>query len=97
MRTPHDENASAPLVRRKARPLEHELADLIDRNVLKLGARAMKRLGRFVILPQFVVTSGRKAQVYSLWDTLRLGTRMLWPGTLKRRDRLHFWYTRHKS
>ena len=59
-------------------------------------SRAMKRLGRFVIVPLRVVTSGRKAQVYSLWDTLRLGTRMLWPGTLKRRDRLHFWYTRHK-
>ena len=58
-------------------------------------SRAMKRQGRFVIIPEFVVTSGRKAEVYSAWDTLRLGTRMLWPGTLKRRDRLHFWYRRH--
>jgi glycosyltransferase involved in cell wall biosynthesis len=58
-------------------------------------SRALKRLGRFVILHETVVTSGRKAHTYSFSDTLWMVTRMLWPGALKTRDRLGFWYTRH--
>jgi len=55
-------------------------------------SRALKRLGRFVILPDPVVTSGRKAASYTPAQALWLGIRMLRPGTLKRRDRLGFWY-----
>ena len=57
-------------------------------------SRALKRLGRFVILPETVVTSGRKAHTYSSWHTLWLIARMLRPGGLTRREHLGFWYTR---
>lgn len=53
---------------------------------------ALKRLGRFVILREQVMTSGRKAASHTpaqvLWQVLRL----LWPGSLRRRERLSFWY-----
>ena len=59
-------------------------------------SRALKRLGRFVILPHAVLTSARKAEVYTMRHSLWLMLRMLWPGSLKRREGLEFWYTRHK-
>lgn len=56
-------------------------------------SRALKRIGRFVIIPAPVTTSGRKADAYSLrhtlWMTAALVVR---PGSLKRRDRLEYWY-----
>lgn len=55
-------------------------------------SRALKRIGRFVILPDRVVTSARKVHAYSAAHALWLGMQMLRPGTLKRRDRLEFWY-----
>jgi glycosyltransferase involved in cell wall biosynthesis len=60
-------------------------------------SRALKRVGPFVILPHTVLTSARKAQVYTMRHSLWLMMRMLWPGSLKRREGLDFWYTRHKS
>jgi len=60
-------------------------------------SRALKRLGRFVILRHAVLTSARKAEVYTMRHSLWLMLRMLWPGSLKRREGLEFWYTRHKS
>jgi len=60
-------------------------------------SRALKRLGRFVILRHTVLTSARKAEVYTMRHSLWLMLRMLWPGSLKRREGLDFWYTRHKS
>ena len=60
-------------------------------------SRALKRLGRFVILRETVVTSGRKAHTYRSWHTLWLVARMLRPGGLTRRDHLGFWYTRDKG
>ena len=60
-------------------------------------SRALKRLGRFVILRETVVTSGRKAHTYSSWHTLWLVAKMLRPGGLTRRDHLGFWYTRDKG
>jgi glycosyltransferase involved in cell wall biosynthesis len=60
-------------------------------------SRALKRFGRFVILPHTVLTSARKAEVYTMRHSLWLMLRMLWPGSLKRRKGLEFWYTRHKS
>jgi glycosyltransferase involved in cell wall biosynthesis len=59
-------------------------------------SRALKRLGRFVILPHAVLTSARKAEVYTMRHSLWLMLRMLWPGSLKRREGLDFWYTRQK-
>jgi len=60
-------------------------------------SRALKRLGRFVILPDTVLTSARKADHYSMTHSLWLMLRMAWPGSLRRRDGLDFWYTRrHK-
>lgn len=55
-------------------------------------SRALKRLGRFVILREPVITSGRKASTYSAAAALWLGIRMLRPGALKSRDKLGFWY-----
>lgn len=55
-------------------------------------SRALKRLGRFVILRERVVTSGRKAHAYSAGHALWVAIRMLRPGALKRRDHLEFWY-----
>jgi cellulose synthase/poly-beta-1,6-N-acetylglucosamine synthase-like glycosyltransferase len=60
-------------------------------------SRALKRVGRFVMLPHDVLTSARKAEVYTMRHSLWLMLRMLWPGSLKRREGLEFWYTRHKS
>jgi glycosyltransferase involved in cell wall biosynthesis len=60
-------------------------------------SRALKRLGRFVILPETVVTSGRKAERFTPRDTLWLVVRMLWPGSLRSRKRLEFWYTRDQQ
>lgn len=60
-------------------------------------SRALKRVGRFIILPHTVLTSARKAEVYTMRHSLWLMLRMLWPGSLKRREGLEFWYTRHKS
>ena len=56
-------------------------------------SRALKRLGRFVILREPVVTSGRKAAAYSPAHALWLGLQLLRPGSLRSRDRLGFWYS----
>lgn len=58
-------------------------------------SRALKRFGRFVILRENVLTSARKAEHYSLPHSLWLTLRMAWPGSLRRREGLDFWYTRH--
>jgi len=58
-------------------------------------SRALKRLGVFVVLREPVVTSARKAEHYSMSHTFWLMLKMLWPGSLKRREGLEFWYTRH--
>ena len=58
-------------------------------------SRALKRLGRFVVLRDSVVTSARKAEHYSMSHTLWLMVRMLWLPALRRREGLDFWYTRH--
>lgn len=61
-------------------------------------SRALKRRGRFVILPESVTTSSRKMRTYSGFEVfatfLRLG---LFPGQLKRRSALHFWYGRRRQ
>ena len=52
-------------------------------------SRRLKRIGRFVILTTSVVTSGRKADAYTLKHTLWMTAALIVrPGSLKRRDRL---------
>jgi glycosyltransferase involved in cell wall biosynthesis len=60
-------------------------------------SRALKRLGPFVMLRDNVLTSARKAEQYSMAHILWLFARMAWPGSLKRRKGLEFWYTRHNK
>ncbi len=55
-------------------------------------SRAVKKHGRFVMLPGSVVTSARKARMFSARSVFLQFLAMAWPGTLKRRDRLGFWY-----
>lgn len=53
---------------------------------------ALKKHGRFVILRQAVITSGRKGRLFSLSSVTVQFARLLLPGTWKRRDRLALWY-----
>lgn len=57
-------------------------------------SRALKRLGRFVVLRESVTTSGRKLRMYSGKEILRLFGRFLLagPSALKTRDGLEVWY-----
>jgi glycosyltransferase involved in cell wall biosynthesis len=57
------------------------------------GAR-LKRHGRFVILRNCVITSGRKLRAHSALDLLRIGIRFAREGqqALRRREGLEFWY-----
>ena len=57
-------------------------------------SRALKRQGRFVVLRETVVTSGRKLRAYSGWEVLRMMGRFAMRGTKAARDRelLGFWY-----
>jgi len=57
-------------------------------------SRALGRQGRFVVLRERVVTSGRKLRQYSGWEILRLCLRITirGPGGAKRREGLDLWY-----
>jgi glycosyltransferase involved in cell wall biosynthesis len=55
-------------------------------------SRLVKKHGRFVILRERVITSGRKGRLFTGWQVFAQFARALWPGTLKRRDRLGIWY-----
>ena len=55
-------------------------------------SRAAKKHGRFVILLQPVITSGRKGRLFTPSQVVWQFTKALVPGTLKRRDRLGHWY-----
>jgi glycosyltransferase involved in cell wall biosynthesis len=52
---------------------------------------ALKRQGRFAILAETVVTSGRKAREHSFWSLARLVTRMILCGC-RSREGLEYWY-----
>jgi len=63
-------------------------------------SRALKRLGKFVILPQAVVTSGRKLRAYSGWEALQLlGKIALHPrqSMRSRRGPLAIWYEERRE
>ena len=55
---------------------------------------ALRKRGRFVILREHVITSGRKLRVYSLRETFQLFGYLLrtGPRALRQREGLEFWY-----
>ena len=55
-------------------------------------SRAVKKHGPFVMLRGDVVTSARKAKFFSAGSVFMQFLVMLWPGSLRRRERLGFWY-----
>ena len=57
-------------------------------------SRALKRLGKFIVLRQSVITSGRKLRMYSGKEFLRLFGKFMLSGRkrLKQRDGLEVWY-----
>jgi len=58
-------------------------------------SRAMKKQGRFVILRGHVLTSGRKAEKFSRWDTIKMMFPMLLQGPKGAKSReltREFWY-----
>jgi GT2 family glycosyltransferase len=60
-------------------------------------SRALKRRGRFVMLPAHVQSSGRKLRTYSGSEVLGLTLRLtLWPWALKRRSALPLWYGKRR-
>ncbi len=61
--------------------------------------KRLKRQGRFVILREFVITSGRKLRTHSALELLRVGVRLALRGrqSLRRRDGLEYWYGPRES
>lgn len=57
-------------------------------------ASRLKRRGRFVVVRECVVTSGRKVRSHSAWDLVKVGLHMAREGgqSLRRREGLDFWY-----
>jgi len=57
-------------------------------------SRALKRQGRFVVLRESVMSSGRKLRMYSGREVLGLfgGILLAGPKALRRRDGLEVWY-----
>ena len=62
-------------------------------------ARRLQRLGRFVMLREFVITSGRKLRVRSASEMLFLGARLALAGpqATRQRDGLEYWYGKRKA
>lgn len=58
--------------------------------------RALKKQGRFVILREEVITSGRKMRAYSGWEICRmfLGIALRGPNALRRNEHTDLWYSR---
>jgi glycosyltransferase involved in cell wall biosynthesis len=57
-------------------------------------ATRLKRLGRFVVLREWVYTSGRKLRTRSALDLIRIGVRLGLggPAALRRREGMEYWY-----
>lgn len=62
-------------------------------------SRGLKQQGRFVILKQAVVTSGRKLRQYSGWQFFKLSMRLLsrGPNAVKHREGMGFWYEQRQG
>ena len=60
---------------------------------------ALKRRGRFIVLPQSVLTSARKARLYGKFETLWVALRLMVLGkrAWRRREGLDMWYRRRDS
>jgi glycosyltransferase involved in cell wall biosynthesis len=58
----------------------------------------LKRLGRFVILREKALTSGRKLRQHTALDLARIGARFAFagPDALRRREGLEYWYGQRK-
>ncbi len=58
-------------------------------------SRAVRRAGKFVVLKEPVVTSGRKLRTYGFWEVMWILTRFVLGGgmrTMRSRDKLGLWY-----
>jgi glycosyltransferase involved in cell wall biosynthesis len=55
-------------------------------------ARRLAGLGRFVVLREWVITSGRKVRAHSALEMLGLGVLLAWRGTAALGERHRFWY-----
>jgi glycosyltransferase involved in cell wall biosynthesis len=57
-------------------------------------SRSLRKIGRFVILKEYVITSGRKLRTYSGWEVLGMLVMLVFrgPKMLKKRDGLSLWY-----
>ena len=57
-------------------------------------SQRLKHLGRFVIVREFVITSGRKLRTRTALELLQVGARLALggPQSLRRREGLEFWY-----
>jgi glycosyltransferase involved in cell wall biosynthesis len=57
-------------------------------------ATALKRLGRFVVVRDWVFTSGRKVRTHTVVDMLKIAWRLGWggPAALRRREGMEYWY-----
>ncbi|MFN0134035.1 MAG: glycosyltransferase [Phycisphaerales bacterium] len=57
-------------------------------------AAALKRQGRFVIVPHPVITSGRKLRTHSAWEILGFLPKAMWhgPAMMRQREGLEIWY-----
>lgn len=62
-------------------------------------ARALKRVGRFEMVREPVITSGRKFRLLGVRGMLRAWLRLarLGPAALKSREHLGLWYDRHRD
>jgi glycosyltransferase involved in cell wall biosynthesis len=62
-------------------------------------SRALKRHGRFVVLEQAVVTSGRKLRAYTAGELLRMAAPLAFRGwgAVRSRDGLELWYERRRD
>lgn len=57
-------------------------------------SKALKERGRFVILREHVLTSGRKMRLYTPWQLFAISLRLLWKGPKywQQREGLELWY-----
>jgi glycosyltransferase involved in cell wall biosynthesis len=62
-------------------------------------SRALGKLGRFVVLREKVITSGRKLRTFSGWEVLGtlLRVALTGPKSLRRREGLEIWYGERKE
>jgi hypothetical protein len=61
-------------------------------------SRALKRQGRFVVLRQAVITSGRKLRTHSVREMLAILVRLaLGPGAVKQRQGMDLWYAERRE